>query len=437
MLVMSLQAVFILIFMSVGEALHWTEFTDTNALCNDFTQAGYYIRNSSSSTHWVIFFESGGACYSAVTCNRRYFRREVRLEYGGGLITKDFDLARAYDENKGRRKKEFVSPLMTSLGSLDDGTLEEIEGRDLLSTNCETNPNFCTHNHVMVPYCSSDLWLGNDTRFNSSHKFNFDPTAKDLQFIFRGFVIFQSVFKEKFTQNFTGNILLAGSSAGGVGVINHVKWVRRYLPHARLRVLVESSWFVNFHDNIYQRFTNFVNISEDSRASDFNITEYIEDRNNSLLSLIIHHEPCNSVELGTLCCISAHCLISNPNYFPVDVLILVAFSIYDVYLLAPSLRGMDPINVQETSFEVHFENEGEDTKPVGLNLNFLQVIGEYGGVMNNTLGTTLHQAGHMSIFVTSCFQHIYLATSSLWDEDGLFGTDPFEVTNDDGVTLLK
>ena len=177
--------------------------------------------------------------------------------------------------------------------------------------------------------------------------------------------------------------------------------------------------------------------TQDSCASDFNITEYIEDRNDSLLSLIIHHEPCNSVELGTLCCISAHCLISNPNYFPSDVLILVAFSIYDVYLLAPSVRGMDLINMQETSFEVHFDNEGKDMKPVGLNLKFLQVIGEYGGVMNNTLGTTLHQAGHMSIFVTSCFQHIYLATSSLWDEDGLFGTDPFEVTNDDGVTLLK
>ena len=23
---------------------------------------------------------------------------------------------------------------------------------------------FCTHNHVLVPYCSSDLWLGNDSR---------------------------------------------------------------------------------------------------------------------------------------------------------------------------------------------------------------------------------------------------------------------------------
>ena len=429
------------LIISIGEALQWNEFTNANALCNDFTQAGYYIHRNSSSMDWVVFFESGGACYSAETCNRRYLRHEIRLQYGGRLITDDFDLPHAYKDSKNRKKKEFVSPLMTSIGSLDDETLEEIEGRDLLSTNCGTNPNLCTHNHVMVPYCSSDLWLGNDTRFNSTHKFNFDPRARELQFIFRGFVIFQSVFKEifphNFFRNFTGNMLLAGSSAGGIGVINHVKWVRQHLPHARIRVFIESSWFVNFHDNIYQRFTDFVNISEDSRASDFNITEYVEGHNDTLLSLIVHNEPCNSVELGTLCCISAHCLISNPNYFPTDVPILAAFSMYDVYLLAPSLRGMDLINVQETSFEVHFDNEGKDSKPVGLNLNFLQVIGEYGGVMNSTLGTTIHQAAHLSVFVTSCFQHIYLATSSLWDEGELFDTDPFEVTNEDGIILLR
>ena len=426
------------LFMSAGEALQWREFTDTDALCNDFTQAGYYIHNA-SSTDWVIFFESGGACYSAVTCNRRYLRREVRLEYGGGLITDDFDLPRAYEENRNRSRHEFVSPLMTSIGSLNNGTWRDIEGRDLLSTDCLTNPKFCNHSHVMVPYCSSDLWLGDDTRFDSNHTFNFDPRATDLQFIFRGFVIFQSVFKEIFKdkEDFNGTILLAGSSAGGVGVINHVRWIKQYLLQASLRVFVESSWFVNFHDNIYQRFTDFVNISEASRASDFNITEYVDGENDTLLSLIIHHEPCNSVELGTLCCISAHCLISNSNYFPEDIPIFAAFSIYDIYLLAPSLRDMNPINEQETSFEVHFDNKGKDVEPVGLNLNFLQIIGEYGGVMNSTLGTTLHQAGHMSVFVTSCFQHIYLATSSLWDEGGLFGTDAFEVTNEDDVTLLR
>ena len=426
--------VIVALFVQAGEALQWKDLTNAEALCNDFTKAGYYIRNY-SSTHWVIFFESGGACYSAETCNRRYLRREVRLAYGGGLITDDFNVSRAYEEN--RNSKEVISPLMTSVSSLNNGTLDEIEGRDLLSTDCETNPYFCNHSHVLVPYCSSDLWLGNDTRYNSTHKFNFDPSATNLQFTFRGFVIFQSVFKELLTENFNGSVMLAGSSAGGVGVINHVKWVKQYLSRAKIRVFIDSSWFVNFHDNIYQGFTNFVNISKDSRAVDFNITEYVADQNTSLLSLVVHHEPCNSLELGTLCCISAHCLISNPNYFPTDVPILVVFSIYDIYLLAPSLKGINPINMQETSFDVHFDSRGEETEPVGLNLNFLRVIGEYGGVMNSTLSTTSHQVGHLSYFVTSCFQHIYLATSSLWDDGGLFGTDPFEVSNEDNVTILR
>ena len=420
--------------------LQWNNLTDVNALCNDYTQAGYYIHPSNTSTDWVIFFESGGACYSATTCNRRYLRREVRERFGGGLITDDFDLARAWAEVKDKSKTSVISPLMTSLWTLnnEDVDVEEIEGLDLLSQDNNTNPDFSGYNHVLVPYCSSDLWLGNDTKYINN--FTFDPMATDLQFTFRGFVIFRSLFRELFDdpQNVTGNILIAGSSAGGVGVINHIQWVKQFLPNAAIRVFTDSSWFVNFQDNIYQRFTNYVNISEDSRGSNFNITKYVEEQNETtLLSLILHHEPCNSIELGTLCCISAHCLISNPNYYPSEVPILVSFSIYDVYLLAPSARGIDPVNRQETSFDVHFDNNGEDSEPVGLNLDFLRIIGEYGGVMNNTLGTTLHHADHLSYFVTSCFQHIYLATSSLWDEGGLFGIDPFEVTGEDDLIHLR
>ena len=107
-----------------------------------------------------------------------------------------------------------------------------------------------------------------------------------------------------------------------------------------------------------------------------------------------------------------------------------------MYLLGPSIRGVDPVNMQ-TSFDVQFDNNGEHSQPVGLNLDFLRIIGEYGGVMNNTLGTTLHQADHLSYFVTSCFQHIYLATSSLWYEGELSGIDPFEVTSKDDLIRLK
>ena len=125
----------------------------------------------------MIFFESGGACYSAITCNRRYLRQEVRERFGGGLITDDFDLARAWSEVK-HDKTSVISPLMTSLWTLKNGDIdvEQIDGRDILSPHSNTNPNFSGYNHVLVPYCSSDLWLGNDTKF-----ITFDPLATDLQ----------------------------------------------------------------------------------------------------------------------------------------------------------------------------------------------------------------------------------------------------------------
>jgi len=54
------------------QALSWMFIRNPDALCNDFTPAGYYIRKNDSSSNWIVFLESGGACYSADTCNRRY-----------------------------------------------------------------------------------------------------------------------------------------------------------------------------------------------------------------------------------------------------------------------------------------------------------------------------------------------------------------------------
>ena len=362
----------------------------------------------------------------------------MRTRYGGGVITQDFNLTRAWNENRIDRRNA-VSPLMSSINDLTGDEYLDIEGTDILSTNKETNPDFHHYNHILVPYCSSDLWLGDDdiTRFGNTADFEFKPEATDsIQFIFKGYVIFQSVIHEVIPTNTTGTVLLSGSSAGGIGVLNHAKWVKEYLPSAKLKVFAESSWFVNFHNNIYHLFTDYVSISKDSRSANFNITEFVIQQDNanggnitSLYSLLLHHQPCNSIGFGTPCCISAHCLIINSEYYPSDIPTFMAFSLYDVYILANSLEGITPYNDQETSFEVNF-NENDETEPVGLNFNFLRIIGEYGGVMNSTLDITSHQSPHLSYYVTSCLQHIYLATSSLWGEDGLFGIDSLEFGNE-------
>ncbi|KER24616.1 hypothetical protein T265_07759 [Opisthorchis viverrini] len=50
-----------------------TLLNDTNALCNDGTQAGYYYRRSKggNSQNWLIFLEGGWYCFDNTTCQLR------------------------------------------------------------------------------------------------------------------------------------------------------------------------------------------------------------------------------------------------------------------------------------------------------------------------------------------------------------------------------
>jgi hypothetical protein len=61
---------------SVQPSMKWIPASDSKALCNDFTQAGFFIRQATSS-NWVVFLESGGLCFNSESCNRRFFTRKV------------------------------------------------------------------------------------------------------------------------------------------------------------------------------------------------------------------------------------------------------------------------------------------------------------------------------------------------------------------------
>lgn len=62
---------------SMREKMRWVAASNSMALCNDFTQAGFFIRRNNKSSNWVVFLESGGLCYSTDSCNRRFFVRSV------------------------------------------------------------------------------------------------------------------------------------------------------------------------------------------------------------------------------------------------------------------------------------------------------------------------------------------------------------------------
>ena len=138
-----------------------------------------------------------------------------------------FDPSRAWNETvlKGRDPAIVISPLMSSMECFESvpeyfpsGLNSSVEGRDILDTNPTKNPLFYNYNHVVVPYCSSDLWLGEETNnteavnedtshcscltsFSSNNCFNFNPESSNLQFTFRGKVIFQNIIQQLLTDH--------------------------------------------------------------------------------------------------------------------------------------------------------------------------------------------------------------------------------------------
>ena len=276
-----------------------------------------------------------------------------------------------------------------------NGLSSSIEGRDILDPDPAKNPLFHSYNHAVIPYCSSDVWLGEETtnteavEMGTSHCdcfnyttlsnqngcFNFNPNSPNVQFTFRGKIIYQSIIQQLLVDYGMDNadkVILAGSSAGGLGVINHAKWTRETMTSStQLMVLLDSAWFVDFQDSIEIVFTSSMFTSN----------------NQPLFQLLKSNSACNNIDrLGYPCCISAHCIMTQRNsdgelqYYPEDTPTFALFSIYDIYLLAPGLAKVASL---ESAQDI--ANTGDGNGGIGVVLDFMRIAGEYGGVMNSTL----------------------------------------------------
>uniref|UniRef100_A0A672KL85 Notum, palmitoleoyl-protein carboxylesterase n=1 Tax=Sinocyclocheilus grahami TaxID=75366 RepID=A0A672KL85_SINGR len=185
---------------------------NSSVTCNDGSPAGYYIKESRGSRRWLMFLEGGWYCFSKHTCDSRY---------------------------------ETMRRLMSSSKWPPTRT-----GTGILSSQPEENPHWWNANTVFVPYCSSDVWSGS--------------TAKTDQndYAFMGSQIIQEVVKELVTKGLDGAkvLLLAGSSAGGTGVLLNVDRVSELLEDlglgsVQVRGLADSGWFL---DHKQYRFTDCI-----------------------------------------------------------------------------------------------------------------------------------------------------------------------------------
>ena len=201
--------------------LNRVDLTETNkyAVCNDGTPAAYYFRQGTGekgSKRWVIWLKGGGWCWDDHSCltRRMYYRSSKWLPQ---TMNNDFILNESYHQG-------------------------------ILSTDAVLNPYFADANHVYLWYCSSDSHLGN-TSINLSN----------TQFHFRGKQIVNTLIhsvtkKYSFISN-ASLILIAGDSAGGVGVLNNIDYISQLLGNLidsekfsqiKIRGLVDAGFFMDF-----------------------------------------------------------------------------------------------------------------------------------------------------------------------------------------------
>lgn len=175
---------------------------NASVTCNDGSPAGYYVKESKGSQRWLLFLEGGWYCFNKLSCDSRY---------------------------------ETMRRLMSSTKWPATRT-----GTGILSSQPEENPHWWNANIVFIPYCSSDVWSGATARVNHS------------DYSFMGSLIVQEVVEDLLAKGLDKAkvLLLAGSSAGGTGVLLNVDRVAQLLeargfPGIRVRGLADSGWFLD------------------------------------------------------------------------------------------------------------------------------------------------------------------------------------------------
>ncbi|CAN7999438.1 unnamed protein product, partial [Ixodes hexagonus] len=175
--------------------------TNRTVTCNDGSPAGYYIRKWHGSRRWIIFLEGGWHCYDEKSCTGRWMR---------------------------------TRQLMSSVQWHDT---RHVGG--ILSPDPEENQYWWNANHVLIPYCSSDAWSG-----STSGK-------TEAGYAFMGSLIVQEVILELLDRGLyeAKMLLLAGSSAGGAGVLLNVDRVADLVgslgSRVKVRGVVDSGWFLD------------------------------------------------------------------------------------------------------------------------------------------------------------------------------------------------
>lgn len=308
-----------------------SSWTTSGAICNDGTPYAFYKSSSPRlRRRWLIFLEGGGLCNGESACSER-FKTQRQLMSSAGLP-------------------------------------ETVTGRDILSRQQEENPAFYDYNHVFLPYCSSDLWLG--TRATVAIRLSREAGGRNLTFA--GAAIFKAVVDDLLLDGLRSaeQVVLAGADAGAVGAVTHAKWLLSHLNStmSRLDVLCDSGLFVDFHDGL---------------------TDLFAFNSGSLLANVSQLTSCQDFWHGMPCCLSLRCMLSQDSS---DILaegkirLLLIVSAFDLFSLKHML---------DSFLQARQSQQG-----------LIDMVDNYRGWNDDEMAILANLTG-VSIFEVNCAQHGY------------------------------
>ena len=172
----------------------WVPFADSH--CGDGSTVGIGINLNASTSRVLIYFEGGGACWDQLTCVTEH----TAVNFTSGYTQANFNT------------ESTTTSYLAEQGGFFDRT-------------AAANP-FKDYSYVYIPYCTGDVHAGSNVASYGMHVGHENFTA----FLQRIVPTFPS----------TDRVVLAGSSAGGVGALYN--WPRTQQVFGNIRVdLIDDS----------------------------------------------------------------------------------------------------------------------------------------------------------------------------------------------------
>jgi hypothetical protein len=192
----------------------WTWVETPGAVCRDGSPAGYYYRRGSEAP-LLIFLNGGGTCNDAFFCSinpknvDENMPTESLLDATGNLLAGP-DQTRQKPEEEGIFKRDARNPVGN-------------------------------WNMIYIPYCTGDVFAG------TKNDVAIDGLDGKQQFVgYKNIGLFLESFGPSFAQ--VGKVLLAGSSAGGIGTLLNYDRVQTFFDKYGARVFAISDSGIPFRD---------------------------------------------------------------------------------------------------------------------------------------------------------------------------------------------